>query len=147
MKSLINCQESTCNAEDLFDAWVEEIPWRRERLPTPVFWPGEFHGLYSPWDPKESDMTEWLSLSPHKSLKEGPTLEWMWIFTTDLGYIKSMGGQKNGVLQISKTCSPSGKTQNKQGSLSHLSQISGEHSKVYRNQVNTQSEKKHPPKL
>ena len=24
------------------------LPWRRERLPTPVFWPGEFHGLYSP---------------------------------------------------------------------------------------------------
>ena len=22
-----------------------EIPWRRERLPNPVFWPGEFHGL------------------------------------------------------------------------------------------------------
>ena len=31
--------ESTC---------VGKIPWRRERLllPTPVFWPGEFHGLY-----------------------------------------------------------------------------------------------------
>ena len=28
--------------------WVGRIPWRRERLPTPVFWPGEFHGLYSP---------------------------------------------------------------------------------------------------
>ena len=27
----------------------EKIPWRRERLPTPEFWPGEFHGLYSPW--------------------------------------------------------------------------------------------------
>ena len=26
--------------------WVGKIPWRRERLPTPVFWPGEFHGLY-----------------------------------------------------------------------------------------------------
>ena len=39
------------------------LPWRRERLPTPVFWPGEFHGLYSPWDRKESDMTEQLSLS------------------------------------------------------------------------------------
>ena len=26
------------------------MPWRRERLPTPVFWPGEFRGLYSPWD-------------------------------------------------------------------------------------------------
>ena len=24
------------------------IPWRRERLPAPVFWPGEFHGLCSP---------------------------------------------------------------------------------------------------
>ena len=38
-------------------------PWRSERLPTPVFWPGEFHGLYSPWGPKESDMTKQLSLS------------------------------------------------------------------------------------
>ena len=27
-------------------SWVEKIPWRRERLPTPVFWAGEFHGLY-----------------------------------------------------------------------------------------------------
>ena len=34
------------------------MPWRRERPPTPVFWPGEFHGLYSPWGPKESGMTE-----------------------------------------------------------------------------------------
>ena len=32
-----------------FNLWVRKIPWRRERLPTPVFWPGEFHGLYSPW--------------------------------------------------------------------------------------------------
>ena len=32
-----------------FDPWVGKIPWRRGRLPTPVFWPGEFHGLYSPW--------------------------------------------------------------------------------------------------
>ena len=24
-------------------------PWRRERLPTPVFWPGESKGLYTPW--------------------------------------------------------------------------------------------------
>ena len=23
------------------------------RIPTPVFWPGEFHGLYSPWARKE----------------------------------------------------------------------------------------------
>jgi len=45
-----------------FDPWVGKIPWKRERLPTPVFWPGEFHGLYSPWGHKESDTTEWLSL-------------------------------------------------------------------------------------
>ena len=43
------------------DFWVGEISWRRERLPTPVLWPGEFHGLYSPWGCKESDMTEQLS--------------------------------------------------------------------------------------
>ena len=26
-----------------------------------MFWPGEFHGLYSPWGRKESDTTERLS--------------------------------------------------------------------------------------
>ena len=36
--------------------------WRRESLPTPVFWPGEFHGLYSPWRRKELDTIERLSL-------------------------------------------------------------------------------------
>ena len=30
--------------------------------PTPVFWPGEFHGLCSPRSRKESDTTERLSL-------------------------------------------------------------------------------------
>ena len=44
-----------------FDPWVGKIPWRRERLSTPVFWPGEFHGLYSPWGHKDSDTTEQLS--------------------------------------------------------------------------------------
>ena len=46
-----------------FNPWVGKSPWRRERLPTPVFWPGEFHGLYSPWGRKESDTTQRLSLS------------------------------------------------------------------------------------
>ena len=51
-----------------FDPWVGKIPWRKECLPTPVFWPGEFHkqrslAAYSPWGCKESDMTEQLSLS------------------------------------------------------------------------------------
>ena len=45
-----------------FDPWVVKIPWRREWLPTPVFWPGEIHGLYSPWGRRESETTEQLSL-------------------------------------------------------------------------------------
>ena len=40
------------------------FPWRRERLPTPVFWPGEFHELYGPWGHKEVDTTERFSLNP-----------------------------------------------------------------------------------
>ena len=49
------------------ETWVQSMGWEapleRERLPTPVLWPGEFHGLYSLWGRKESDTTEQLSLS------------------------------------------------------------------------------------
>ena len=38
--------------------WVRNIPWRGERLCTPVFWPGKFHGLHNPLCHKELDMTE-----------------------------------------------------------------------------------------
>ena len=48
--------------ETWFNPWIGKIPWKSERLPTPVFWPGEFHGLYSPWGHKELDMSEQLSL-------------------------------------------------------------------------------------
>ena len=51
-------KELACNVGDLGG----KIPWRRERLPTPVFWPEEFRGLYSPWGCKQSDTTERLSL-------------------------------------------------------------------------------------
>ena len=27
----------------MWETWVGKIPWRKERLSTPVFWPGEFH--------------------------------------------------------------------------------------------------------
>ena len=38
---------------------VGKIPWRREQLPTPVFWPGEFYELCSSWG-------QWLlALIPH----------------------------------------------------------------------------------
>ena len=48
-------KESTQYGRPGFNPWVGKIPWRRERLLTPVFWPGEFHGLYGPWGHKESD--------------------------------------------------------------------------------------------
>ena len=51
-------KESVHNVGDRFDPWLGKIPWRREQLFTVVFWPGEFHGLYSPWGHKESDTTE-----------------------------------------------------------------------------------------
>ena len=57
-----------------FDPWVVKIPWRRERLPTPVFWHGEFHGLYNPWGLKESDTTEQFSLSLFKFTKYSSTI-------------------------------------------------------------------------
>ena len=57
----------TKNLPAMWETWVQfligKIPWRRERLPTPVFWPREFHGLYSPWGHKELDTTQQLSLS------------------------------------------------------------------------------------
>ena len=34
------------NTPTMQETWVGKIPWRKERLPTPVFWPGELHGLY-----------------------------------------------------------------------------------------------------
>ena len=42
---------------------IEKIPWRRKWQPAPVFLPRKSHGQrslagYSPWDHKESDMTE-----------------------------------------------------------------------------------------
>ena len=67
-----NGKESTCQCRrPEFDSGVGKILCRRKRPPTPVFWPGEIHGLYDPWGRKELDMTERLSLSDtekHKSV-------------------------------------------------------------------------------
>ena len=39
-----------------------EDPLEKGKATTPVFSPGEYQGLYSPWGYKELDSTEWLSL-------------------------------------------------------------------------------------
>ena len=51
------------NPPAMWENWAGTIPWRRAWQPTPVFLPGEAHGQrrlagYSPWGPKELDMTE-----------------------------------------------------------------------------------------
>ena len=59
-------KESTCSMGDLgypLDLWIgrstgEGNGYPLQWVPTPVFWPGEFHGLYGPWGRKESDTTE-----------------------------------------------------------------------------------------
>ena len=76
-----------------FDPWVGKIPWRRERLRIPVFWPWEFQGLYSPWGRKESDMTEQLSLKLLPTLRQNITWKdtYMFIFYMNIHiFIKQM---------------------------------------------------------
>ena len=40
------------------EAWVQPLGWEdpleKGKATTPVFWPGEFHALYSPWGRRES---------------------------------------------------------------------------------------------
>ena len=60
-------KESTWNAGDLgLIPGLRKFPWRREWPPTPVFWPGEFHGQrilvdYNHGVTKKSDTTERLN--------------------------------------------------------------------------------------
>ena len=49
-----------------FNSWVRKIPWRKERLRTPVFLPGKIWGQrspvgYSPWSHKEKGMAKLLT--------------------------------------------------------------------------------------
>ena len=49
----------------LYTPWGSRVghDWLTSLSPTAVFWPGEFHGLYTPRGRKQSDMTERLSLN------------------------------------------------------------------------------------
>ena len=77
------------NLSAVRETWVRslggKILWSREGLPTPVFWPGEFHGLYSPWGHKESDTTEWLSLSLLSLVFAGLLVERGFSFSQNFG--------------------------------------------------------------
>ena len=69
---LILVAETVKKLPAMQEAWVRSLGgedcWRRKWQPTPVSLPGEFHGQRSlegssPWGRKESDTTEWLTLS------------------------------------------------------------------------------------
>ena len=56
-----------CRRPEL-DSWVRKIPWRRKWQLTPIFLPGKAHRQsspagYSPWNHRELDTTELLTLS------------------------------------------------------------------------------------
>ena len=70
----------------IWETWVRSLgwddPWRRERLPTPVLWPGEFHGLYSPSEK---------AMATHSS-----TLAWKIPWTEEPGGLQSVGSLRVG---------------------------------------------------
>ena len=55
------------NPPAMQETWVPSLGWEdpleKGKATHSVFWPGEFHGPYSPWGHKEWDMTEQLSLT------------------------------------------------------------------------------------
>ena len=61
-----------------------EDPLEKGVATYPVFWPGEFHGLYRRWSCKESDMTERLSLSLFSQAK--PILWNHWVIPWLTGF-------------------------------------------------------------
>ena len=55
------------NQPAMWETWVWSLGWedpleKGKAAHSSILWPGEFHGLYSPWGRKESDTSEWLSL-------------------------------------------------------------------------------------
>ena len=86
------------------ETWVQSLGWEepleKELLPILLFWPGEFHGICSPWGCKESTMTERLSLHtkgrgfPGRTLVRNPPAN-----AGDAGLISGSGrslGEGNG---------------------------------------------------
>ena len=87
VKNLLQCRRPG------FVSWVRKTPWRREWQPIPVFLPRKFHGQrslegYSPWDRKESNMTEWLTLSLSFTKSILNSLLNTYVFTDGLPWVK-----------------------------------------------------------
>ena len=96
--------KSTCNAGDpgrrsWFDSCVGKIPWRRDRLPTPVFlgFPAGSDGKESTCNSRDlGSILDW-----EDPLEEGMTthssiLAWRILWTEEPGSLQSMGSQRVG---------------------------------------------------
>ena len=70
-------KESTCNAGNCGWSLGWEDPLEKGKATTPVFWPGEFYGLYRLWGWKESDTTGLILLSLPLSLLKNTGLEFV----------------------------------------------------------------------
>ena len=44
------------NLRAMWESLGWEDPLEKGKLPTPIFWPREFHGLYSPWGRKSQTL-------------------------------------------------------------------------------------------
>ena len=66
--------EKTCCLFYVTAATCESITMGGATPATPVFWPGEFHGLYGPWGHKEL----WASLVAQR-LKHLPAMRDTWV--------------------------------------------------------------------
>ena len=59
----------------MWETWVQSLGWEdlleKKRLPTPVFWPREFQGLYSPWGHRVGH--NWENFTPF-SINNNPLL-------------------------------------------------------------------------
>ena len=67
-------KESACKVGDLGSTPGLGRSSEEGKATTPVFWPGESHGLYSPWGHKESDTTERLPPLVAQTVKRLPAV-------------------------------------------------------------------------
>ena len=90
------------NAPAMWETWVWSLDWEdsleKGQATHSMFSPGKFHVLYSLWGCKESDTTEWLSLSLETMVTKAGGLLWnqdnskdpyikhLWVFMLSLNH-------------------------------------------------------------
>jgi len=86
-----------CNSRPWFNSWLGKIPWRRDRLPIPVFtgFPGGLDGEESTCNAGDLDSIPGLGRSPGRG--HGNPLPYSYLeespWTEEPGRLQSMGPQ------------------------------------------------------